>query len=369
MVQAVIKLKDLCVGVICGLCFSAVHAGQNVSVFVDAGEEIGQAMLVMHAGACQAIVPTHVVEQSSFISVFGRGNHPPLGDALGITSFGYDLSVMQIDGELALECGLLFDGISRNVDALLNEDPRAQVNTVNPDGTVSRIPLTIMDQSLTYISVAPTYTEYKLMKGMSGSLVTVNGKPLGMLLSVNGESGVGKVIRIDRLLETVTPYFRSGIKQNTSSLDSNESITDGKNLLAKVVKWSAPAISGEYRAQNLLDTNGTVPIPWIAEVQRMPESIIFSLDDNSDKPLASLIISGEGLSGDKRLARQIEIMIDQAGNGRWRSLEVISLPLSGAAVQVPLAGRKMKKVMLRIHNNWGDSSEIGLGQVKVAGLE
>lgn len=365
-----IKLKNLFAVVLCSLFFSAVQAEQNISVFVDAGEEIGQALLVKHAGACQAIVPTHVVEKSSFISLFGRGNRPPLGDALGVANFGYDLSVMQIDGELALECGPLFDGISRNVESLLNEDPRAQVNTVNPDGTVSRFPLTIMDQSLTYIFVAPTYTEYKLMKGMSGSLVTVSGKPLGMLLSVNGESGIGKVIRIDRLLETVTPYFRSDKVVSAGALvKSEQQELLGDNLISAIDQWSAPAVSGEYRAQNLLVTNNEQVGPWIAKIQRMPESIIFSLGENSHKPLDTLVISGAGLEGDKRLAKQVEIMIDSVGNNRWRSLQVITLSNAGEGVRVPLVGRKAKKIMLRIHNNWGNVSEVALGRVFIAGLE
>lgn len=355
---------------VCCLVFlPSLSAAQNISVYVDAIEEVGQAMLVKHAGACQAIVPTHVVKDSAFISVYGRGNNPPLADAAGITSFGYDLSVMAIEGELANYCGPLFDGISRNIDQLLNEDLRAQANTVNPDGTVSRTPLTILDQSLTYLSVSPTYSEQKLMKGMSGSLVTSRGKPLGLLLSVNAETGVGKVIRMDRVLETISPYFRGpGTKAFSPQATATASVPTGNNQISKIAKWSAPAIDGQHRAQNLLATDSETP-PWIASIKRMPETLVFSLGENSSAALQSLSISGQGLAGDKRLARQVEIMIDAVGNDRWRSLKVVTLSSKGAITNIPLAGRKAQKIMLRIHNNWGDVSEVGLGRVYIASAE
>lgn len=341
----------------------SIASTKNISVFVDAGGEAGQGLLVSHAGTCQAIVPTHVVKKSSFISAFGRGNKPAIGDALGITSFGYDLSVMQIDGELATECGPLFDSISRNVDSLINEDQRAQSNTVNPDGTVSRIPLTILDQSLTYVVVTPTYASDKLMKGMSGSLITVKGKPLGLLLSVDHISGAGKVIRIDRVLETISPYFHKSPTATKVAKKTFES-TD-KRIDGNIVEWSVPAVDGQHRAQNLLADNDELP-PWLGNINKFPVSLVLSIS-NSSQELDKIILSGKGLEENTALARQVEVLIDQSGTGRWRSLKAVTMPKEGGNTAVNLDRRKAHQIMLRIHNNWGNSQNIGLGRVYIVG--
>ena len=365
------KLKECSIPCLI-LLFMGGHATAalgNISVFVDAGAEIGQAMLVDHSGACHAIVPTHVVKDSAFISAFGRGNQPAIGDALGVVSFGYDLSVMQIEGELANQCGPIFDSVSRNVDALLSADQRAQANTVNPDGTVTRIPLTIVDQSITYLRVAPTYSQDRLMKGMSGSLITVRGKPLGMLQSVEMETGVGKVIRIDRMMETVSPFFRAGgamMSISESGAQGTESEDLGDNLALEIESWSAPAIDGEHRAQNLLSRDGEAG-PWIGKDSRFPAQIVFSMGENRDTPIKTIRISGKGLEGNRALVRQIEVLIDPSGTGRWRSIKAVTLPAGGGSTKVPMAGRKAERIMIRLHNNYGDTSHIGLGRVSVEG--
>jgi hypothetical protein len=311
-------------------------------------------------------VPTHVIGEEGFVSLIGRGTEKPMADASAPLAFGYDISVMAIEGELATHCGKPYETISRNIKALLSSDMRAQVNTVNPDGTVSRIPLTIVDQSLTHLHVKPSYETEHLVKGMSGSMITVKGQPLGLLLAVESKSGVGKAIRIDRALETVSPFFRSPssakaiVKQDPMPVHNQSS----KNLLTQAIKWTAMPLDGDHRAQNLLSTDPTAG-PWIAKTSRFPVQLIFSVDSTSSSNGYTLIASGSKVFDSKILAKRIEVLIDPTGSHRWRSIGILTIPKNGQA-KIAIPPLRIRKLMLNVYDNWGGPGKVAIGRVFLA---
>jgi len=339
---------------------------KNTSVFIDAGGEFGQALLVKHGGACYAIVPTHVVADGSFVTVSGRGLNAPIGDVLSASNMGYDLSVAPIDGEISISCGPLLDSIDRNVDDRLKGSQTAQINMINPDGTVSRIPVVITDQTITILRVKPLNLEDTLMKGMSGSYVTVNNKPLGLLLSVDSASGEGAVIRIDRILETVQPYFSAVAPRMNMVASKGDNLGSQQNLAEKITKWTVKPIDERHRAINLLANEDDIA-PWKARKNSSKIQLIIQLKGNKPQVINKVILSGLGLENDKSLARQIEILIDPIGDNRWKSVQAVTVPQNGGIVTASFSDRRAKKVMLYIYNNWGDRQDIGLGRVHISG--
>ena len=342
---------------------NALAAQIASSVFVDAGGESGQAFLVKHADGCHALLPTHVVQDNPFVAFIGRGANKPMAEGNQLMSFGYDLSVMQLEGELSESCGPLFDSVSRDVESLLNKDLQAQINMVNPDGSVSRLALTIVDQNLTHVFVKPAFASDHLMKGMSGSLISVSGKSLGLLLAVDAETAVGKVIRMDRALETVTPYFRSG---SASPSQKPGVVASGENLAEKVTKWSAPAIDENHRANNIISSDKKSQ-PWRAKVEGFPVQLVIDLKGDEAVEIAAITLSGAGLSNDKSLARQIEILVDRNGNNRWKSLGSVSMSADGRAVSKAINPRLAKKIMLNIYSNMGGSKQLALSKIMITG--
>lgn len=334
---------------------------QNHSVYVDAGAEVGQALLVKSSGACYAIVPTHVVADGSFITVAGKGINPPIGDGGNSTDLGRDISVMPVDGEISLHCGPLFNTIDGNIQARLKEHSRALINIVNPDGTLSRMPVIITDQSLTELKVTPQSKDSAFMKGMSGSYVTISDKPLGILLSVNAETGEGNIIRMDRVLETISPYFSNNTTLTTPIVDASSQ----ERIAAKVVKWTAHPIDEHHRAANLLSSSDTKK-PWLAKKTNKQEKIVIELTEKTDQKVNFISLSGRGLENNKSLARQVELLIDATGNGRWKSIKAVTVPQDGSTVTAQFPARQAKKIMLKLYDNWGDNTLIGLGSVYIA---
>ncbi len=348
-------------------CYSwASNDTSTTSVFVDAGGEIGQALLVQHSNACYAIVPTHVVSNSAFITISGTGINPAFGDALLPTDLGYDLSVMPIEGEISLNCGPLLSTIDRNLKSRLQKQAVSLINIVNPDGSVSRIRSIITDQTFTKLIVKPLSTNEALMKGMSGSYVTsVDNKPLGILLSVDASTGEGSVIRIDRALETINPYFQS-IGKPAENLRPATELVATNNLAETVSKWTLHAIDKQHRAHNLLATEESIA-PWIAKKNGSKIQLVFNLRNNQSQAISQITFSNKGLEGNKSLARQIEILIDSTGNGHWKSIKAITMPKNGSTITASFSPKLAKKVMLQIYDNWGDRHSIALGRVHISG--
>lgn len=341
----------------------ANNTEKNTSVFVDAGGEVGQALLVSHGGACYGIVPTHVVADGAFITVIGKGLNPPIGDALDATDLGYDLSVISIEGEITLHCGPVLDTIDRSIEERLRNSPTVLINMVNPDGSISRIPAAITDQGYKFLRLQPLSSNDTFMKGMSGSYVTVGNKPLGILLSVDSETGEGKVIRIDRALETINPYFKS-MGSSNQVVNQAEDISQG-NIDAKVVKWTVRPIDEAHRAVNLLSKSET-DLPWIAQRNNKRVQIIIELKGTQPQEISQITLSGKGLENDKLLARQVEILVDASGKGRWKSIKAITVPQNGGVVTASFSPRPAKTIMLQIYDNWGDREKIGLGKVYIS---
>ena len=249
----------------------AAHA-QPLSVHVMASE-VGQGILLHRLGSCYAVTPAHVLKDELFASVVGGLSEAPRGDADVLMEFGYDLSIMRVSG-----------GVTRYCDEPLRRT--GDVSALLASGSVARQEVALVDSDMLYLRVKPPAGGEPLAKGMSGSLVYVNDTPAGMLMSVEGETGTGRVLRYDRLTETVAPFFSRGggaTEERPEAPASDSPATAVPSVTAEVVNWSAAPLTPEHRASNVTAIRnrsgwrGWRASRWISRYACRPGKVLHSM--------------------------------------------------------------------------------------------
>ena len=183
-----------------------------VRTYENAALEIGQGYLSHYGDRCVAILPTHVAKEAGQIAAFLReGSEALLGESVAISDLGDDVSVADLSGGITSDCGYSTLAVSRAVGSRIKANALASVRSVNGDGSIAQLSVTIIDDDgERFLRVQPTNDMNQLRKGQSGSLLMSGDTPIGMLLSVNARFGVGKVIRLDKMFEKVDRFVSGG---------------------------------------------------------------------------------------------------------------------------------------------------------------
>lgn len=327
----------------------AAHAQQaHVS-----SQENGQSLLLGRLGQCYAVTPAHVVGQAGFANLTGPNR--VMGDAELLQVFGYDLALLQLnDSPLRLLCK---DAVRPTVviDEALTSSAAAVVQSLNDDGSIARRRVSVLDHDMLYLRVRPESANDRLFQGLSGSLIAAGEQRIGMLLSVDPGTGIGKALRYDRMLETVAPFFH-GTPSALVAVAGPEAMP-GRDL--KVVSWSAPSKDAGSRAENLVSAGAG---PWIATFSDQPVEVVLEL--NAPTPVSTVELSSAGCEDLDMLARDIEILGARDGN-RFVPLGAATMPSKGGAVTVSFAPARLKRIQVRVHNTWKDKGNLTLGKVAV----
>ena len=192
------------------LCLSGSAYAQQALVrsFENPNLEIGQAYLSHYGSRCIAVLPSHVVQESGEVAAFLReGQDGLLGESGTFANLGDDVSVADLAGGITGACGYSTMAVSRAVSSRIRANAIASVRSVNGDGSIAQLSVTIVDDDgHTFLRVQPTNDINQLRKGLSGSLLMSGDTPIGMLLSVNARFGVGKVIRFDKMFDKIDSF-------------------------------------------------------------------------------------------------------------------------------------------------------------------
>ncbi|ROO25055.1 hypothetical protein SAOR_13430 [Salinisphaera orenii MK-B5] len=244
--------------------------------------EIGQAFVAHYGDRCIALLPSHVVAEADAPSLRYVGTaQPNLGNLVDVIALGDDLSLGTIVGGISRDCGHHLGSFSRAVDARLSESTQGALRFVNGDGSLGFEPVVWLDDDRReFIRVRPTSTQGVLRKGMSGSLLmAADNTPIGMLLSVSTNSGVGTVMRMDRMLERAEAALAErGTK--TFGVDGEPAArlsTEDAQKLLTLSAWSAPAASSEHQAENLLAIEPRSK-PWLTASLSGPVTLDFRVE-------------------------------------------------------------------------------------------
>jgi hypothetical protein len=330
--------------------------------YIRAGEH-GQALLLSRLGECYAVTPKHVIGSDLFATLVGGEAGKPQGDADLLQTFGYDLSILRVTGALATQCGGSLTDVPA-LDSLLSGSSAANVASVNEDGSISRRNVTLVDVGLLYLQLRPDAGD-ELFKGLSGSLVLVGDNPVGILMSVDPETGAGRALRYDRAIETLRPFF--GLPGGTAATQ-DETVVEpaGTGVQATVVSWSSPPLGAEYRAANIIDSRNRNSV-WYAVADKFPLELVIQLPGDKAHTLDALRLIGEGVEPGDRLPRDFEVLVSSTGKGNWLPVTNGTYFRTETEKLVRFAPVRARQVMLRIYSHWGDSDAVGLSGIEMLG--
>jgi hypothetical protein len=119
---------------------------------------------------------------------------------------------------------------------------------------LSVLRVTVTDVDLLYLRVRPNGPSDQIFKGLSGSPVLVGNRPIGLLMSVDSETGEGTSLRFDRAVETLRPFFGlSGKRDSGPSPTPSEAqpLDTGGVVEIEVLSWSPRTPDAGSRAANL----------------------------------------------------------------------------------------------------------------------
>ncbi|WP_288356211.1 hypothetical protein [uncultured Cycloclasticus sp.] len=331
-----------------------------LSAFVES-DEIGQAILLNRLGVCYAISPTHVVHEGYYASLVGAASTAPKGEADEGVSFGYDLTLMRAQGGIEKHCNESYKKPPNHNDIVSNATT-GHILTADSLGNMTRQHVSIINTGLLYLYVEPIDQKQPFMKGMSGSLLEIKGKPAGMLMSVDAETGNGKVLRYDRLMETIAPFFGASVDmpvQQTGKANANKKPkTNSLNLAKEILSWSVASLDSSSRANNLL--NQAPNAVWYGKLGKFPVDIEVLLSKEKSVVLSEVELIIGKLEPVNRAPRDIEILVSSQKNNRWMPIISSTVFKSDSSKVLSFSPVRAKKIKVRIYSNWGDPIATGL---------
>ncbi|RUO61798.1 hypothetical protein [Pseudidiomarina insulisalsae] len=336
-------------------------------VHVSAGD-VGQGFLVERLDQCFLVTPEHVVKDELFGNLIGGTDLRSRGEAYPVQTFGYDLTLMVSSGALNSECGIAFSGLPTELPNLVSGASRLSVSSVNSDGSSTVTPANLLDSDLLYLTIDPSHENMIFAQGMSGSLVFFEDTPVGMLQSVDAATGQGRVLRMDRLTETLKPFFgaSAGVvkfeaaqaKDEIGSVDLGSS---RKAVPLQLVSWSHEPIAGT-RASFAIDNDKTTEFR-MALYDASPVMLEFFLGDElvefSEVKIVSLVKEGTAR------IRDFEILTARTSEGRrgWRSLHSGTMLPNESEKLISLVPSGAKRMTLVIRSTWSEGSELTLNEL------
>lgn len=339
-----------------------------VRTYENTALEIGQGYLSHYGDRCVAILPTHVAKEAGEIAAFLReGSEALLGESVAVSDLGDDVSVADVSGGITSDCGYSTMAVSRAVSSRIKANALASVRSVNGDGSIAQLSVTIIDDDgERFLRVQPTNDMNQLRKGQSGSLLMSGDTPIGMLLSVNARFGVGKVIRLDKMFEKVDRFVSGGSAIAASTRAEAPTMPTVKSQPDKsgaITSWSALPIDAGHRAVNLV-ANDDSP-PWIANVDTWPVDI--EMDLQGDRiAIAGIELDGRGVTDVGTLPATVELMVSGSESGRrWRSVSGGALTFEDGVATIAIAPSWARHIRLVISSAANGGKTVALARLRV----
>jgi hypothetical protein len=261
----------------------------------DRDIEVGQALIAHARSRCLALLPTHVLQEAHPAGLRAAGTTVVrLGEVDQSADLGDDLSITILSGGITEDCGRGLGTYSRAVESRLAAGSQGTLRIINADGTLGFVPAAWVDHDgELFIRVVPVVDTAPFRKGMSGSLLLASdGVPVGMLLSVHARTGVGTVMRIDKILARAERFIEAQAESAASPADSTNSPQDHSLVRARLLSWSMEPADGQHRAQNLLE-DADSPLPaWITVPTSQPITLDIALESAIALTGVALDLSG-----------------------------------------------------------------------------
>jgi hypothetical protein len=349
-----------------------VYAQQAVVRSYDAPElEVGQAWLMHSAGRCYAVLPYHVVQETSVPSLLREGLRGLRGEAAEVNDLGDDAAVAALSGGISQDCGYSIGSIPRSVERQLRDGGLGTLRSVNGDGTLGRLAVTVVDDDgAGLLRVMPTMEGERIRKGHSGSLLLLGDQPVGMLLSVHARSGVGTVMRTDALLAKVEAFLRGG---GASAPSPVAAVSAGAAAAAvasvaaptgwQVVGWNVDPLGSQHIAARL--TSDGMEGFWAARVAQWPAAVEIGSPGEVRIVRGVEFVAGEA-GGSAALPVRVQVMTSvNAQRPAWRAVSSGALEFVDGNARLEFLPVRARMLRVEIHTTRGAPAEVALGRLRV----
>lgn len=333
---------------ICSLSVDAV-----TQAYVDAGE-VGQGFLMRRLDTCYLISPAHVIGHEFYAAIKTDSIAKSSGEAETLETFGYDLTLLSVQGGARNDCSTDINAF-KPIDNILTSVTTLNLNSVNPDGSQSYIPLDITDAGIQYLRVKARSSDLPLYKGLSGSLVYSGKVPVGMLQSIDADTLEGIVLRIDRVIATIRPFFEinASSKSLVKSVESNVN-TRGKNSLSMIpLEWSEPPLDASHRMAHLFDQDPDTV--WGVKFSGQAVSIEMDISDGKKAQTFMQLTMQVQEKGEATIPKDFEVLFSRKSSGRrgWLNISSATWLKNSKEKTLNFAPVKAKRLKIIFYSNWG----------------
>lgn len=236
---------------------------------------------------------------------------------------------------------------------------------------MAQLSVTIVDDDgRGILRVQPTHQGNPIRKGLSGSLLLIDGVSVGMLLSVNARSGIGTVARIDTLMAKVDAHLMNAAAPAAAAAPPTQAgvlpsgaptaiATSGLRVLA----WSALPIDEAHRAANL--TAGADAPPWTSIPERWPVTIDLQAGEDL-VTINGVVLDGRAVTNASQLPAHVELFINPSGDARsWRAITSTAADYRDGVAHIALAPLRTRLLRLSFSATVGGGEVISLGRISL----
>lgn len=337
--------------------FAASAQQALVTTQEAAALEIGQAFLAHYGPQCYAIMPTHVVQEAARPALLREGVPPLLGETNDAADLGGDVAIARVGGAITAQCGSGALTVQRSIDRLVQQGRLGTLRSVNGDGTIAQLAVAIVDDDgRGTLRVQPTHPDNPIRKGLSGSLLMIDGVMAGMLLSVHARSGIGTVARIDSLMAKVDAHLMAQ-PARTANARPQTAKAPRAGLSPRVVGWNTLPLDDSRRAANLTAADGSPG--WASQASSWPVTIDLQAGDGV-VVVSGFTLDGQGIDAGW-LPAHVEIFVNLSGEPRgWRSVTSEKLSYKDGVAQVRFAPLRARLVRLNFTGTVGGGKVVAL---------
>ncbi len=333
------------------------HAEQ---AHVEAGVMEGQMILFIHRNACFGITPTHVMKDGlGFASLVRRTPKLLTGEATEIRTFGYDLSLISVSGGLSSKCGANFSQVSDIGDLLEKNGGKGFVQQVFSNGDSELRPIQVVSTDAIHLRLEEV-GNWTIGPGDSGAAVLIDGQIAGILQRRGDPGQPATALRWDFATQLINWELERSVSTTISApatqQDSAAILVDAPN---------ARSLGAEYAATNLTEPTNAGK-EWRVEAVDWPIDLIIGFADGPIHEIASIEI--QSIPGRPDISpKNLEIQRTRTanGDGRWTSFDTIIVDPAATNRIVFPGNMRARRLRLRIYDNWGGVSEVGLSTVRL----
>lgn len=257
------------------------YAFAQETIYLEANE-FGRGIVKPKSSECFAIVPLHIVEESSNIKIIGEKNTKTKGELIQSTT--NDLAIVRAFGGGQLYCADW--AVDEQFDRILENATQGVLKIRQNDGGIKWLQVDIAEFNETNITIEPSRQNKTFSKGMSGSALftDVAGEKvcLGMLMNIDSQNNEGYVLQLDNILSNLEDFFDLEKTKSTENKNGTQKSGVSSTELFSNKEDEATSIvnNSEFKNINTIDNFKFE----IKEIKRLQEQIdiyfiVTNLDD------------------------------------------------------------------------------------------